>query len=149
MAVTSQSTIAPVALDDLIAAYALAEAAVEGRDPDASVADEGFFLAVGSGEAAWHDLSDDPLNRAMLAIRRGFPRGMMHILMLRLTALGEMTECQEAQRYISADSDAAGQSHMSRAMFAVAAEMPLTASLSVEREPFFRRVAQAYAERPD
>lgn len=146
---TSPSTFAPVAIDDLIAAYALAEAAAEGRDPEASVAGEGFFLAVGDGEAAWHDLSNDPLNRAMLAIRRGFPKGMMHILMLRLTALGEMTECQEAERYISADPDAAAQSRMSRAMFAVAAEMPLTTDLSFDREPFFRRVARAYAEHPD
>ena len=146
---TSLSTIAPVAMDDLIAAYALAEAAAEGRDPEASVADEGFFLAVEDGEAAWHDLSNDPLNLAMLAIRRRFPKGMMHILMLRLTALGEMTGCREAERHISADVDAAGQSRMSRAMFAAAAEMPLTADFSFDRESFFRRVSGAYAEHPD
>ncbi len=146
---TGPSAIAPVAVDDLIAAYALAEAAAEGRDPEASVAGEGFFLGAGDGEAAWHDLSDDPLNRAMLALRRRFPKGMMHVLMLRLTALGEMTACREAERYISADPDTAGASRMSRAMFAVAAEMPLTDDLSFERDAFFRRVARAYAANPD
>lgn len=146
---TGPSTIAPAAMDDLIAAYALAEAAAEGRDAEASVAGEGFVLAVGDGEPVWHDLSDDPLNRAMLSLRRRFPKGMMHVLMLRLTALGEMAACREAERYISADPEAPGETRMSRAMFAVAAEMPLADDLSFERDAFFRRVARAYAERPD
>lgn len=146
---TSPTTVAPVAVDDLIAAYTLAEAAAEGRDPEASVVGEGFFLAHGDGEAQWHAVSDDPLNRAMLAIRRRFPKGMMHVLMVRLTALGDMTGQRDAERYIAADPDAAGQFAMSRAMFAVAAEMPLTDDLSFDRETFFRRVAQTYADTPD
>jgi len=147
--VTSLQTVTPVSIDDLIAAYALAEAAAEGRDPGASVVGEGFFLAAGNGEAAWHQLSDDPLNRAMLALRRHFPKGMMHVLMARLTALGEMTECRDADPYISADPGAAGQFGMSRAMFAVAADMPLIVDLSFDRETFFQRVAQVYADNPD
>jgi hypothetical protein len=142
-------TIAPVARDELIAAYALAEAAAEGRDPEASIGGEGYFLTARDGEPTWHGLSDDPLNRAMLAIRRRFPKGMMHTLVLRITALGEMTACREAEGYISTDSHAAGQARMSRAMFAVAADMPLTAELSFDREPFFQHVARAYAEQPD
>lgn len=146
---TSLLTVAPVPIDDLITAYALAEAAAESRDSGASVVGEGFFLAVEDGAASWHELSDDPLNRAMLSIRRRFPKGMMHVLMSRLTALGEMTETRDADFYISADPSAAGQFRMSRAMFAVAAEMPLKIGLSFDRKTFFQRVAQAYAENPD
>jgi hypothetical protein len=142
MALTSLSTIAPVKLKKLISAGA----AGEGQDPGRASLAKGSLSPLTTAKLLGTTFENNPLSRAMLAIRRKLPKGILHILMLRLTALGGMTERREADCFISGDVDAAGQARMSRAMFAAAAEMPPAADLFSGREYFFRRLAQAYAE---
>lgn len=138
-----------VSFDELVFAYELGGRAATNQIPRSGVGGLGVNIDLGDGTAQRVELTDIPMNRAMIAIRDHFPKGKMQPLMFRIMAMSEMLQLPEGQRYMRPASGGEGEFEISEAVFRVAAEMPLNSNLSFNAPTFFKRVAKWYEANPD
>lgn len=141
--------IAKVSLEELVFAYEVGGRAASNQIPRSGVGGMGVTIGNEDGSAQRIELTDTPLNRAMIAIRDQFPKGQLQPLMLRLMAMSEMLKKPEAEPYIRPAPAHKGEYEVSEAVFRVAAEMPLNANLLFNRSTFFKRVGAIYKVNPD
>jgi len=148
MASSKLPRIEPVDVEQLVYAFSVGSLAASGKIPGSGVGGMGVNLE-NDGVVQRIELTDSPMNRAMIAIRDQFPKGMMQPLMFRIWAMGELMEEPEMAPYIRSDEARPDETEVSDAVFYVAAKMPLNAKMKFAKKQFFQQVAKRFAQNPD
>lgn len=141
--------IASVEVQELLYAYQVGGLAADGKIPGSGVGGMGVNVDMGGGDVTRFDLTDVPINRAAIAIRDQFPKGMLLPLVSRIMALNELMQRPESERFKRYSKDGSGEVEVSEAVFKVAARMPLNSKMSFAPKQFFRQVTEEYEKEPD
>jgi hypothetical protein len=126
--------------EELTFALGVSGAAASGRTPQSGVGHLGINLDEGDGLQRL-SLTDTPMNRGAVAIRKQFDSELFHPIMHRLWALGRMTKDGRAQEFVRSAEDDPDMMEIHQAMIDVAASMTLNKDGNFNAQKFFRRVA--------